>query len=157
MKNTHAEKYKEESPEAVEAIIHNHYVDDYLDSFDDMGKAVKTVTDVIQIHDEANFKIRNFISNSKTLLKQLPEDRISPVKEVSLDDSESVFEKVLGMYWNTRDDKFFFKITPSNKNLMEPTKRQVLSFIMSVYDPLGLIAHITIESKILMQDIWRLY
>lgn len=43
VKNTHAEKYKEDSPEAVEAIIHNHYVDDYLDSFDDMGKAIQTV------------------------------------------------------------------------------------------------------------------
>lgn len=156
VKNTNAKRFINEYPEAVEAIIRNHYVDDYLDSFNELDKATKIVLDVIKIHDQAHFKMRNFISNSKSLLKQLPEDRVSPLKEIKLDIEENVYEKVLGMYWDTVNDKYKFKVIIKADEWQNPTKRQLLSFVMSIYDPLGLIAHITIQSKIIMQDLWRI-
>lgn len=155
VKNTNAKQFLNTCPEAVEAILKNHYVDDYLDSFNDLNKATKIVLDVIKIHDKAHFKMRNFISNSKSLLANLPSDRISALNEIKLDMDENVFEKVLGMYWNTDKDNYKFKITAKFDEIQDPTKRQLLSFVMSIYDPLGLIAHITIHSKIIMQDLWR--
>ncbi|XP_053691580.1 uncharacterized protein LOC128740093 [Sabethes cyaneus] len=154
VKNTNAKNFLSESPDAIEAIIRNHYVDDYLDSFHDITNATRIVSDVIRIHDGASFKIRGFVSNSKELLSKLPADRISPIKEVSLDEEQN-FEKILGMYWNTQSDTFKYKLKIPEAVTLEPTKREVLSFIMSVYDPLGLISHITIESKLIMQDLWR--
>lgn len=155
IKNENARKFEDKYPEAVEAIIKNHYVDDYLDSFSDLTKATQIVLDVIKIHDRANFRMRNFISNSKALLKLLPGDRVSPLKEVKLDNEENTYEKVLGMYWDIQNDKYKFKIKTNTESMIQPTKRQLLSSIMSVYDPLGLISHITIEAKIIMQNLWR--
>ena len=37
----------------------------------------------------------------------------------------------------------------------KPTKRDVLSITMSVFDPLGFWSPFTIKSKIIMQDVWR--
>lgn len=39
VKNLNANKYVKEYPRAVEAIVSRHYVDDYLDSFDDWQEA----------------------------------------------------------------------------------------------------------------------
>lgn len=65
------------------------------------------------------------------------------------------------MVWRPSEDVFSFEL-----NLKEeirsivakqeaPTKRQVLRTIMSLFDPLGLVAHFTIHGKIIMQRIWR--
>ena len=35
------------------------------------------------------------------------------------------------------------------------TKRELLSFISSIYDPVGLMAPVTLEPKLIIQDLWR--
>ena len=35
------------------------------------------------------------------------------------------------------------------------TKRGLMSFISSIYDPMRLIAPVTLEPKLIMQDLWR--
>ncbi|XP_055631551.1 uncharacterized protein LOC129771679 isoform X1 [Toxorhynchites rutilus septentrionalis] len=151
VKNTNAEKFKES--QAVKAIQNNHYVDDYLDSFDDLSEASKIVNEVITIHKYGHFNIRNFISNSNELLGQIPEENRTEVKEDLLGNSKESYEKVLGVYWDTKKDCIHYKVDiPVTQ---EFTKRKLLSQSMSVYDPLGLLSHITIQSRILMQELWK--
>ncbi|KAL7296531.1 hypothetical protein TKK_0009965 [Trichogramma kaykai] len=70
-------------------------------------------------------------------------------------------ERVLGMAWSLDTDELGFQV--SVKGVSEtilsgkekPTKRQFLSVIMSVYDPLGLLTPVTLSSRIVMQAVWR--
>ena len=50
VKNHNAERYLEQFPEAVNAIIKQHYVDDYVDSFCYPKKAKELVQKVTEIH-----------------------------------------------------------------------------------------------------------
>ena len=161
VKNYNASLFKDSNPQASEAIIKQHYVDDYMDSFDSMDNAIKTVNDVISIHDHASFFIRDFVSNEQILLASLPSNRIKTGKIRVLNDKDSQTEKVLGLYWNTKMDYFSFELNfeklplEVRNSTRKPTKREVLSFIMSIYDPLGLISHLTIHGKIIMQEMHK--
>ncbi|GFT14173.1 integrase catalytic domain-containing protein [Trichonephila clavipes] len=61
--------------------------------------------------------------------------------------------KILGIIWNSKEDTFRINISPSNE--VRPSKRQLLSTIAKIYDPLGFLSPTTIQLKILMQDIWK--
>ncbi|XP_062544887.1 uncharacterized protein LOC134211735 [Armigeres subalbatus] len=154
VKNINAAKFTRNCPEAVNVITKNHYVDDCLASFQTPTEAIKVMNEVIKIHDHANFYIRKFVSNSDEVLKGLPMDRIDSSKLISLDMNEPSYQKVLGIQWDTEKDEMVYRIDCLT-SLDTLTKRQLLSFVARVYDPLGLISNVTIESRIILQDLWR--
>lgn len=51
------------------------------------------------------------------------------------------------------DDSFFFKVYPLEIKLGY-TKRQVLSTIARIFDPMGWLNPTVIVSKMVMQDVW---
>ncbi|XP_065095159.1 uncharacterized protein LOC135717136 [Ochlerotatus camptorhynchus] len=161
VKNYNASLYAETKPKAVKAIIKQHYVDDYIDSFDTPQEATQTIKDVMEIHDKAKFFIRNFVSNSKEVLASLPKNRVQVDKIKTFEDKESEGEKVLGMYWDTSKDCIQYQLkfnrlpVDVRHEIRKPTKREVLSFVMSVYDPMGLIANLTIHGRILIQELHK--
>ncbi|XP_017474851.1 PREDICTED: uncharacterized protein LOC108365359 [Rhagoletis zephyria] len=71
-------------------------------------------------------------------------------------------EKVLGMYWNTANDglEFHFKFHKIGRDVLDgtrsPTKRELLGIAMSIYDPFGLLANVTVGWKLLLQSLWKL-
>ncbi|XP_062713659.1 uncharacterized protein LOC109432815 [Aedes albopictus] len=160
VKNVNAKEFASEYPDAADAIINSHYVDDYLDSVDTVDQAVQRWNEVKYVHSQAGFEIRNFISNSADVLRRVGVTGGPESKSLNLDQTEQK-ERVLGMVWKPVTDEFTFESTLQSdiaKPITEqtiPTKRQVLRTIMSLFDPLGLIAHFVVQGKILMQDIWR--
>ncbi|XP_062701620.1 uncharacterized protein LOC109433489 [Aedes albopictus] len=157
LKNRNAEEYAEQFPDAATAIIENHYVDDFLDSVDTVDEAVQLIQEVKYVHSMAGMEIRNFSSNSVEVLGRIGEVDKNQHKSLS---PESV-ERVLGMVWRPSEDDFSFELNLKEeiRNIVQrqkvPTKRQVLRTIMSLFDPLGLVAHFTIQGKLIMQRIWR--
>ncbi|XP_055622791.1 uncharacterized protein LOC129766295 [Toxorhynchites rutilus septentrionalis] len=159
VKNINAERFKSEYPAAYEAITKSHYVDDLLISVASEDEAIQIAKDVRHVHAQSGFEIRNWISNSRRVMSALQEVNM---EEKCLDlSSELSTEKVLGMWWNTTSDAFTYKIgwTRFDGALLNgqrrPTKREVLRILMSIFDPLGLIAHFLAYLKALLQDIWR--
>lgn len=71
VKNLNAKKHMEENKLAAEAILNNHYVDDFVMSFDSEEEAVMVTKGVCKIHSYGNLNLRNFVSNSKKVLEHL--------------------------------------------------------------------------------------
>ncbi|XP_053691178.1 uncharacterized protein LOC128739706 [Sabethes cyaneus] len=156
--NENASRFESIYPAAVDAIRHRHYVDDMLTSVETEEEAIKLAKEVHYIHLQGGFQMRNWVSNSPAVLEALGE---VPKTEKSMDmNAELAMEKVLGMWWSAASDVFRYKLcTDRNKELLtgvkHPTKRDVLRTLMSIYDPLGLIAHYLMYLKVLLQEIWR--
>ncbi|XP_058816283.1 uncharacterized protein LOC131679560 [Topomyia yanbarensis] len=160
IKNQNAREFTDQFPDAVEAIIHRHYVDDYLDSTFTVGEAIKRASEVTFIHSKAGFKLRNWVSNSTKFLQHFGGQTESRIIHFGCDKSNNT-ERVLGMSWNTVDDVFVFA-TVLRDDLQAfltggklPTKRTLLRIVMSFFDPLGLWALFTVFGKIIIQDLWR--
>ncbi|GBM66148.1 hypothetical protein AVEN_68278-1 [Araneus ventricosus] len=62
--------------------------------------------------------------------------------------------KTLGMMWNNCEDAFLFDI--STNSTTEFTKRDVLSQIAKLFDPLGLLGPVISKEKIFLQRLWLL-
>ncbi|XP_058449233.1 uncharacterized protein LOC131429200 [Malaya genurostris] len=158
-KNLNAARFSNSYPAAVESITKRHYVDDLLVSVDTEKEAIQLAHDIWYVHSKGGFEIRNWLSNSKTVLSQL---RDNPSNEKNLDlQYEMATEKVLGMWWHTASDIFIYKVgwARFDHSLLSgqrrPTKREALRVLMTIFDPLGLIAHFLMYLKILLQEVWR--
>lgn len=115
VKNLNAEEFRSSHPRAVECIVDNHYVDDMLDSVDTEEEAVQLARDVSFVHEQGGFHIRNWHSNSETVLRALKINNMDC--EVSLNaDQEIPAEKVLGLWWVTEEDCFTFRVAQHHKN-----------------------------------------
>ena len=70
--------------------------------------AIRLANEVKYIHSQGGFEIRNWVSNSKTVLQSLGEE---DVEKKNLDlTAEVATEKVLGLWWCTEEDTFTYKI-----------------------------------------------
>lgn len=160
VKNMNAKQFEHEYPEATNAILKCHYVDDYLDSMNTVAEAVQIAKDVQKIHQAGGFELRNWHSNSKAVLEALTSSSVNNVVDMNIYDLSET-EKVLGMWWRLQDDSFTYSINYSrfDKAIIDgrrpPTKREMLRILMTIYDPLGLLSSFLIYLKILMQDLWR--
>lgn len=158
VKNLNAEEFATECPEAKYAIQQNHYVDDWLQSFDDKDEALRVAQQVKDVHSRGGFEIRNWRSNSKHVTDELGE---RCEEEVNLQLSEEQTEKFLGVWYSSKRDAYTFslKLNKAHTEILSgqrtPTKRELLRTLMSIYDPIGLISQFTIRLKILMQDTFR--
>ncbi|XP_063635000.1 uncharacterized protein LOC134805668 [Cydia splendana] len=165
IKNLNARRFESTMPEAVDAICNSHYVDDYIDSFADEASAIKMVRNINFIHSAGGFEMRNWTSNSVSVLNSLPNQTLGTAavrfKDFKVDQQQQG-ERTLGLIWYPADDKLTFDL--SLKRIPEsivngderPTKRLMLRVIMSIFDILGFLSPFTIQGRIMLQDTWRL-
>ena len=90
------------------------------------------------------------MSNNKTVLEHLPEKDINPTA-MFLDSDETT--KILGLRYQSCSDYFSYSV---DSIFHSCTKRNMLSDIFKVYNPLGCLSPITIKIKCLIQELWKL-
>ena len=99
--------------------------------------AVKTKDEIHTILSSGSFKVKGWHSNLNTV-DEFPDSDVTDV---------------LGHLWNKSEDKFKLKF--STLTLPETlTKRTILSTIAKLWDPLGILAPVTLSLRILMQSLW---
>ena len=68
-----ADGFQQEFPEAAEAVKRNLYVDDSLNSLDDVAEAIKLQTDLTELMRRGGFNLTKWLSNSPVVMEQIPE------------------------------------------------------------------------------------
>ncbi|XP_076396739.1 uncharacterized protein LOC143265933 [Megachile rotundata] len=159
VKDKNANDCNEAHLEAARNIINDSYMDDFLSSRRTVREAAEFVRDVIAINARANFAMHGWASNKAEVL-QNSVDHGQRLDKGDMRLGDRGGERVLGLFWDTQTDELQFNVELKNipKEILlgekKLTKRE-LCVIMSVFDPLGLLAPFTLKSKIIMQEIWR--
>ena len=135
------------SESAVNAVLHNFYVDDFLASVPDETSAKGMLHDVRSLVAIGGFNLTKWSSNSAEVCADIPEGHSS------LDPKAVVqTERALGILWDTKCDTLVFR---SSLKEYPMTKRGVLAAIGSLFDPLGMIAPIILYPRIILQQLWQ--
>ncbi|XP_018363954.1 PREDICTED: uncharacterized protein LOC108761740 [Trachymyrmex cornetzi] len=121
-----AKIYCHELPRAAKAVLEDSYMDDFLTG--ENGDQMRSILAVQHLKEN------------------------SPSDDLLIIDKEEAL-KTLGLHWNAVSDELQYK--PDISKIDSCTKRNVLSKIAQIYDPLGLVGPILITGKLIMQQIWK--
>ncbi len=139
-----AEKY----PNASKCILNSFYVDDLLTGSDSVENAIKLKNEIVEILGNACFPLRKFYSNKQEVLLDCDKGQLD-----AYDLSEDKTRKTLGLFWSPNSDSFNFSTNFITENAC--TKREILSIIAKIFDPMGLAGPVTVRAKIIMQRLWQ--
>ena len=146
----HAKVHKQQYPRAAETILDSTYMDDSMISVRDETEGVELYKEISELWQKAGMQTHKWLSNSLKVLENIPQqDRAS---EVNLDCDVVSTVKTLGILWISTDDVFTFKSDCVIK--FQPTKRNFLKRVVTLFDPLGMLSPFIIRAKVLMQEIW---
>ncbi|XP_071482161.1 uncharacterized protein [Diadema antillarum] len=135
-------------------IHHDFYVDDGLQSMLTAQEVIQLITKTKLLCEKGGLHLHKFVSNNREVLNAVPEeDRAKNVREINLQHDDLPIERALGVQWCVESDTFNFRMTLQDKPL---TRRGVLSTVMSIYDPLGLIAPLILPGKRILQELCSL-
>ena len=139
--------------EAATTVRKNCYVDDCLKSTADEDTAVSLCINLRSMLAKGGFQLTKWSSNSRKVLNSIPEnERAQGFQDLDLNMDSLPMERALGIQWCAETDQFKFKINLKDR---PHTRRGLLSFVCSIFDPLGFIAPVVLPSKRMLQDLCR--
>ncbi|XP_033624666.1 uncharacterized protein LOC117288077 [Asterias rubens] len=134
-------------------ILRKFYVDDYLCASFDATEAIETRKIVKEVCRRGGFNLHKWVSNSKAVNDSIPPEERSKSQQLnieSIDPPQS--ERALGVFWNTVEDNFGFKVNLKHR---PATRRGILSVISSVFDPLELAGPFILPARIMLQRLCK--
>ena len=161
-KNNTAHLFSHICPEAAQVLIYCCYTDDLINSIlKDFAHALYLASKIDEILAQGDFKVKAWLFGGLSV----PEEH----RPVGL-------KQLLGCFYRSSDDSIVFpaKLNFSAKRRKVPTgpnltvsdlpegipndlsRRIVLQQVMSIYDPLGLLAPLVLQAKILLRRTWEL-
>ena len=161
--NRHLEKYRNRIPEVIEKIENSLYVDDLSTGTDEPKSAIELYDTAKSIFAEANMNFRKWRSNKREVnefiegkhetIEKLSED--TSYASLMLSPNEESENKVLEIPWDTKHDEFVisFQIQKSNEDVL--TKRELLTRIASIFDPVRILSPAIISLKRLFQKMCK--
>ncbi|XP_033119843.1 uncharacterized protein LOC117119135 [Anneissia japonica] len=136
--------------DAKSFVDKNFYVDDGLKSLPTDSEAIDLLQRTQTMLSKANLRLHKIASNSPKVMQAFPtNDHAGDLKDLDLNIDTPPIQRSLGVYWDLKADVFTFRIAEDRKPF---TKRGVLSEINSLYDPIGFVAPVVIQGKIILRQ-----
>ena len=99
LKKTASDNCNEFNVHVVNAVLNKFYMDDYLDSFDNLKEAITTIHDITRLLTFGGFNLAKFTSDNRIILKSLSRESL-PSKVVNSDLEELPTDIALGITWD---------------------------------------------------------
>ncbi|XP_075933003.1 uncharacterized protein LOC142932811 [Anarhichas minor] len=147
-----AAKHQEEhcGSDARHFVERDFYVDDGLRSFATEAEAIDVMRRTQQMLAVSNIMLHKIASNRTEVMDAFPaEERANDIKDLNLSIDDLPVQRSLGVSWNIMSDTFTFHVPEGQKPF---TRRGVLSTVNSLFDPLGFLAPVTIEGRLLLRE-----
>ncbi|XP_056016872.1 uncharacterized protein LOC130053556 [Ostrea edulis] len=140
--------------DVYEFIQRNFYVDDALVSLPSTHEAVDLLQRTQQaLMTHGGLRLLKIASRNPTLMQHFPtKDLARDLIDLDFTKEELPEQRRLGLVWDLQTDSFGFRLNLEERPY---TRRGVLSCVNSLYDPLGFIAPITIQGKILLTEMMQ--
>lgn len=148
-----AEDNSHRFPIGSKTVLNDFYVDDLVTGANTLQEAMNIKRETNQLLLDGKFELRKWMSNEPAL----QDDQLAANhKEFILSVDKDCETRTLGISWSCNSDEFKFNSVNYLPPLKNPTKRSILSRIALIFDPLCLLGPVTLVTKTIMQDIWRL-
>lgn len=137
--------------EVKDFIVNDFYVDDGLKSCATTREAINILQKTKDAMKEyGGLRLHKFASNEKEVMEAFDSNDLSK-NIVDLNFEKDVLtQSSLGLLWDLQTDTIRFKISSEDK---PSTRRGVLSVVNRLYDPLGFIAPVVIQGKIILRKV----
>ncbi|GFX23543.1 integrase catalytic domain-containing protein [Trichonephila clavipes] len=143
-----AKDEKSRFPLASETLLYDAYMDDIVSGAPDLETAQQLQSQLKDALQSCGMNLHKWSSNSPELLNSSTSD-----VEHSFSTDIDLSVKTLGISWKPFEDCFMFKVSVSAKHIY--TKREVLSVIAKLYDPLGFLGPVIAKAKLFLQQLWQ--
>ncbi|GFQ80403.1 DUF1758 domain-containing protein [Trichonephila clavata] len=141
----------ENYPLAAAVTIRDIYMDDILTGSSDFQEFQLLQSELIGLFKKAGMSLHKWCSNAPEILTSIPKEEQS--WDFHCQSSDKII-KTLGVIWNPQFDYFSFKTVVNCQDSY--TKREVLSIIARLFDPIGFIGSILTKAKLLLPKLWVL-
>uniref|UniRef100_A0A914P5R2 Integrase zinc-binding domain-containing protein n=1 Tax=Panagrolaimus davidi TaxID=227884 RepID=A0A914P5R2_9BILA len=126
------------------ALLKTIFVDNIFALKELPDDAIRLLHLIRDCFSKASMNVREWLSNDPFVNAAIPEE----IRQTSTK------TKILGLSWDADEDVISIDLKAAD--CKEPwTKRKVLKFIASTYDPLGILSPVTVRGKIYMQKLFQ--
>ena len=138
--------------EVKQFVERDFYVDDGLTSVSTPEEAVALMKCTQEtLMTNGNLRLHKIASNSDKVMNAFPVDDLAKdLKNLDFSVDSLPQQRSLGLIWDLETDTFAFKVCTEGKPF---TKRGILSTINSLFDPIGFVAPVVIQGKILLRQL----
>ena len=133
-------------------VERNFYVDDGLASCKTPEEAINLVKKTQRaLMDGGNIKLHKIASNKQEVMEAFPqEDLAKDIKDLDLRKDLLPLQTSLGIGWDLEADTFLIRTSPNKQPF---TRRGILSTVNGIFDPIGFMAPVVIQGKLLLREL----
>ena len=128
-------------------LLRNLYVDNVVSGSHTEAEYLDYFAASRSLLGNAKFNLRSWASNNTQLRTATTEHNVAEAENPV---------KILGLWWDTQSDLIY----PSPKSEVTTltattTKRDILKWASTIFDPLRLISPVTVSTKLFIQKLWQ--
>jgi len=139
--DSHLSKYESDMADMLKRDI---YVDNLITGVQSTSEAERLYKESKQMFSDCAMNLREWLSNCKTVKDSFAE----------CDKARETTTKVLGYIWDLEKDTLGISLPNTDCLQGEITKRSVLRYLPSVFDPLGQVCPVVLRGNVMLQNLW---